>query len=90
MSKELERDLVVLVELDLYKRIRAIRDGKFLDEDKIITEAINSFENGLPEHLKQISNCHGIIVNALKQVEQNMKEIEQIRQGAKREEEQER
>ena len=90
MSEGLERDLAVLVELDLYKRIRVIRDGKFPDEDKIIAKAINSFENDLPEHLKQISNYHGIIINALKQVEKNMKEIEQIRQGAKREEEQER
>lgn len=36
--------LSILVELDLYKRIRAIREGNFPNGKEMIANAIDSFE----------------------------------------------
>lgn len=80
MREGLEHDLSVLVELDLYTRIRAIRDGNFPDEEEMVKQTVKSFESGLPEHLRQIPNCHSIIVETLKRVDENMKEIKKMRQ----------
>ena len=82
MRERLEHDLSILVELDLYTRIRAIRDGSFPDEEKMVKQTVKSFEDGLPEYLKQIPNCHSIIVETLKRVEEEMKRIEKMRQEA--------
>ena len=90
MREGLEHDLSILVELDLYTRIRAIRDGNFPEEEEMVKQTIKSFESGLPEHLKQIPNCHSIIVEILKRVEEEVKRIEKMRQEANKENGQER
>lgn len=81
MREELEHNLAVLVELDLHTRVRAIRDGAFPNEEEMIKETVTSFEKGLPENLRQLPNCHDIIVKTLKKVEDNMKQIKQMQQG---------
>lgn len=83
MREGLEHDLAVLVELDLYKRIRAIRDGAFPNEGEMIEETLISFENELPKHLKEIPNCHNIIRETLKKVEEEMEKIKKMRQEEK-------
>lgn len=90
MREGLEHELAVLVELELFTIIRAIRDGAFPNEEEMIEETVTSFENGLPEHLKQIPDCHNIIIEILKQVEEKTKRVRETRQDAKREEGQER
>ena len=42
--------LSILVELDLYKRIRATREGNFQNGKEMIANAIDSFEKGLPDY----------------------------------------
>ena len=90
MREGIEHDLALLVELALYTRIRAIRNGAFPNEEEMVEETVTSFEKGLPEHLKQIPECHEIIVETLRKVEEEMKRIKETRQDAKREEGQER
>lgn len=90
MREGLEHDLAVLVELDLYTRIRAIRDGSFPNEAEMIEQTVESFENGLPEHLKQTPNCHDIIIETLTQVEKEMRRIKKMQQEYKGEKDQER
>jgi hypothetical protein len=90
MREGLEHELAVLVELDLFTRIRAIRDGAFPNEEEMIEETVISFKKGLPEHLKQIPNCHNIITETLRQVEKETRRIRKMRQEKNKEDEQER
>lgn len=90
MREGLEHDLAVLVELDLYTRIRAIRDGSFPNEAEMIEQTVEAFENGLPENLKQIPNCHTIIIETLTQVEEDMRRIKKMQKEDKEEKGQER
>lgn len=90
MREGLEHELAVLVEWDLYTRIRAIRDGNFPNERKMIEETLISFENELPKHLKEIPDYHNIIRETLKKVEEEMERIKRMRQEAKKENGQER
>lgn len=90
MREGLEHELAVLVEWDLYTRIRAIKDGAFPNEGEMIEQTVTAFEKGLPEHLKQISNYHDIIVETLKHVEEEMKKIKKMRQEENERKERER
>lgn len=77
--EELEHALRVLVEMDLYRRIRAIREGKFPNEEEMISETIQSFENTLPENLQQVPNRHEIIIDTINRAEKNAEEMKRIR-----------
>lgn len=90
MREGLEHDLAVLVELDLYTRIRAIRERNFPNESEMIKQTINSFKKGLPENLKQIPNCHAIITEILTQVEEDMRRTKKMQKEDKEEKGQER
>ncbi len=90
MREGLEHELAVLVELDLFTIIRAIRDGAFPNEEEMLKETVASFESGLPEHLKQVPNCHNIIIETLKQVEEKTKKVKEIKKEENRKDEQER
>lgn len=78
--EELEHALRVLIEIDLYRRIRAIREGLFPNEGEMISEAIQSFENTLPENLQKVPNKHEIIIDTINRAEKNAEEIKRMRE----------
>ncbi len=68
--------LSILVELDLYKRIRATREGNFQKNGKeMIANAIDSFEKGLPDYLSELEGSHEFIINKVKSIDQEIKRI---------------
>lgn len=86
MREGLEQGLAILVEWQLYATIKEIRKGHFPNEKEMIQEAITSFENGLPQNLKQIPNYHSVVMEVLAQ----MNKDNGIQKKASRDDEQER
>ena len=77
--EELEHSLRVLVEMDLFRRIKAIREGNFPNEEEMISEVIQGFEDTLPENLQQVANKHSVILDAINRAEKNAEEMKTIR-----------
>ena len=67
--------LSILVELDLYKRIRAIREGNFPNGKEMRANDIDSFEKGLPDYLSELEGSHEFIINKVKSIDQEIKRI---------------
>ena len=67
------------IECDLYVRIRAIKEGKFPNEQKMIEEAIASCEPFLKQWHKYIPNMKSFIQQTLEEIEQEHQKVEQMR-----------
>ena len=66
---ELERRLNALIDLELYKIIVAIRDGKFPNEEEMINETIQSYISKLPNDFKQIPNLDEFVKRKLRRAD---------------------
>ena len=75
MSDENFYYLSILVEQDLYRRIKAIREGNFPNQNEMIQETIISFEKGLPEYLKRLEGKHEFIIRKIKKIDYELKKI---------------
>ncbi len=77
-QEEAEHSLRVLVELDLYEKIKSDREVRFQTREARVKSAegkIQDFEEKLPEWAKQIPNYHGIIIDTLKRTQNAMQKI---------------
>ena len=74
--------LSLLVEQDLHKRICAIREGNFPNENEMIQKTIESFEKSLPDYLKNLEGSHNFIIEKIREID---KERERIKQSRKME-----
>ena len=61
--------LSFLVEEELYKTIRAIREGKFPNENKMISNAIDSFVKGLPDYLSELDDSYEFIIKKIEKID---------------------
>lgn len=84
-KKEGEHYLAILVELDLYEIIRAIRGGKFPNEVEMIKQAINNFEKKLPEGCSQIPNVHEFIMQKIEEIDKEEEKLKIMREQHYRE-----
>lgn len=75
-----QNEVGMLIELDLYDRVRLIKLGKFPDETERIEKAIQSFENKLQENYRKIPNLHEFIIAELNRVEKAKQELNKMRQ----------
>lgn len=71
--------LSILIEQDLYKRIKATKEGNFPDEEEMIKGCIESFTNTLPEWTIIIPDLRMFISNEIERCEMHDKEVEEIR-----------
>lgn len=71
--------LSILVEQDLYKRVRVIREGNFPNESEIIQQTIESFEEGLPDYLKGLEGSHNFIIKKIDQIDREIARIKNNR-----------
>lgn len=58
-----------LIEYELYKTIKLIKEGNLSNAEELIKESIDSFEARLPENLKKIENLHEFILEQLNDIE---------------------
>ena len=70
--------LSILVEQDLHKRVRAIREGNFPNESEMIQQTIELFEKNLPDYLKGLEGSHEFIIKKINKID---KEIARIKNG---------
>lgn len=74
--QEVEYRLNALIELELAKAIKAIKECHFKNEIEQIQEAIQNFEANLPEWSKALPDPHQFIMRKLKKLEQREEEQE--------------
>ena len=69
--------LTVLVELDLYPKLRILSEGTGIDNiKKIRGKVIQDFIKGLPEEYRKLENYEQIIEGTIYRLEQKDKELE--------------
>ena len=76
---ELNHQLSVLIENELYCRIVAIRDGKFPNEADMIAETIQSYIASLPNHMKQVPNLYDFIQKKIQVTDEHDKQVKRMR-----------
>ena len=79
MNDENFHYLSILVEQDLYKRVRAIREGNFSNESKIIQQTIEAFEKSLPNYLKGLEGSHNFIIKKIDEIDREIARIKNDR-----------
>ena len=84
-EQEAKQNLLVLVELDLYKKIQTIMEANNSSKEKkeMIQEEIISFEESLPEIYKKIPNVHTLILNKLKEIEIKRRKLQEEKNTSK-------
>ncbi len=73
----LKDNLKVMVESDLWFKVRALSEGTAIKQEdmwKVRKLVINSFFASLPEEYKNLPDCYEIIYTTLSKLEQNEKE----------------
>lgn len=74
-NEEKEHYLSVLVELQLFNVVRAIKEGNIDDKDIQKEKQIKKFVNGLPRYLSEIPNVEQKVRGILEKTERNAEEI---------------
>lgn len=84
MDENFQDDLAILVEMDLYERIRAIREGNFSNESQIIKKEIEKFEKNLPDRLKGLNDSHNFIIKIIERIDKETAEKNVSNMGNKK------
>ena len=78
-ESELRNNLKTLVELDLFFKVRALKEGTEIKPEemsKVRKEVINNFLANLATEYKRLPDCNEIVYTALAKLEQRGKDRE--------------
>lgn len=89
-EKEKLHYLAVLVELQLFPLITALKESNYEDKDKKIKESIEKFKKELPQYLAEIPNVETKVDEMLLQTQQYDEKIKKMQEKNNRKKEIER
>ena len=78
---ELRSNLKTLVELDLFFKVRALKEGTEIKPEemsKVRKEVINTFLENLANEYKKLPDCNEIVYTALTKLEQRNKDKDDL------------
>lgn len=78
--EEAEHFAKAYIECDLYVRIKAIKEGKFPNEQEMITAAITSCEPFLAQWYEYIPDMKSFVKQALTEIEEEHQKVEKMRE----------